>query len=236
MYSKNYDESPKKLCCSVTNPAETKTRNDLKLPKHINTLQKFLFFMKQKDDNRKSKILISIFIAFIMITSVIGFMFGQYATEQYKFRNYKFTRTDQGLSLVVNKQDVYFDYFPTEANITDFDTAIDSKIKSTKMFYLTYNYTSPYSEVLGKSAYDIILTLSKFGVYVQPAFTNQTSFNVPVITCANATAFVPVIYFKESNQTRAYIDSECIVLESESETDFVRLKDRVLFGFFGILP
>ena len=192
--------------------------------------------MKEKDDNRRSKILISIFIAFIMVTSIIGFMFGQYSAEQYKFRNYKFTGTDQGLSLVINKQEVYFDYFPTDANITDFDTGIDKMIKSTKMLYLTYNYTSPYSEALGKSAYDLMLTMDKFDVYIQPAFTNLTQFSVPVITCANATAFVPVIYFKESNQTRAYLDSGCIVMEAESETNFVRLKDRVLYGFFGILP
>lgn len=192
--------------------------------------------MKKREDDKRSKILISVFIAFIMITSVIGFMFGQYAAEQYKFRDYKFTRTEQGFSLVINKKEVYFNYFPTEANISDFDTRIDDRIKSTKMFYLTYDYNTSHASTLGGIAYDLALTLDKFDVFVQPTFTNKTSFNVPIITCANATMFVPVIYFKETNQTRAYLAANCIILEAESEIDLLRLKDRLLYGFFGILP
>lgn len=177
----------------------------------------------------------SIFIAFIMVTSVIGFMF-QYTKQRYRFGKYQFTRTEQGFSIVVNKQEVYFDYFPTEANISDFDQNIDDKIKNTKMLYLTYEFNTSHAQTLGKVAYDLTLTLDKFEVYVQPAFTQNTSFNVPIITCANATMTVPVLYFKESNQTSAYLKANCIILEGDSDIDFVRLKDRLLYGFFGVLP
>lgn len=192
--------------------------------------------MKKKDEKQRTKIIMSIFIAFIMITSVIGFMFGQYATQKFKFGKYTFTRTDQGFSLIINKQDVYFDYFPTEANLTNFSQGIDERVKASKMLYLTYDFNTTHAPALGKAAYDLTLSLNKFGIFVQPAFTNQTSFNVPVITCANSSMFVPVLYFKEANQTRAYIEANCIILEGDSDINFVRLKDRLLYGFFGILP
>lgn len=191
--------------------------------------------MKKKEESKKSKIIMSIFIAFIMVTSVIGFMF-QYTKQRYRFGKYQFIRTEQGFSIVVNKQEVYFDYFPTEANISDFDQNIDDKIKNTKMLYLTYEFNTSHAQTLGKVAYDLTLTLDRFGIFVQPAFTQNTSFNVPIITCANATISVPVLYFKESNQTSAYLKANCIILEGDSDIDFVRLKDRLLYGFFGVLP
>lgn len=192
--------------------------------------------MKKKDEKKKTKIIMSVFIVFIMVTSVIGFMFGQYSTQKLKFGEYTFVRTDQGFSLVINKQEVVFDYFPTEANSTDFDPRIDDRIKSTKMLYATINANSSHQAALGKVAYDLATTLDDFGVFVRPAFTEQTTYDVPIITCANATQFVPVLYFKDSNQTKAYIDSNCIILEGDSDVDFLRLKDRILYGFFGILP
>ena len=191
--------------------------------------------MKKSDDKKYMKILMSIFIAFIMITSILGFMVNRSTSQSYSYDGYKFTLTDKGLSLVINKKEVFFDFLPQEVEVIDFDTRITDRIKPAKMFYLTYNLTSENSEAMGETVYDMKTTLQDFDIFVQLAFTNQTDFNVPVITCADATSFVPVVHLKEANETRAYIESNCIVLESSSDSDFLRLKDRLIYGFFGIL-
>lgn len=170
-----------------------------------------------------------------MVASILGFMMDYYTSQSFHYGKYKFTRTDTGFSTVIDKKDVSFDFLPQDVNLTDFDNAVVDRIKSTKMFYMTYDLNSSNALTLGRVSYETAITLGNFNVFVQPAFTNLSKFNLPVVTCANATPFVPVVYFKDSNQTRAYMDSDCIVLESVSDVDFLRLKDRLLYGFFGII-
>ena len=66
-------------------------------------------------------------------------------------------------------------------------------------------------------------------------FTTENEYNIPVITCADATPTVPVLYFQRTNETKVYREGSCIILEAATDFDLLRLKDRILYGIFGVM-
>ena len=78
--------------------------------------------------------------------------------------------------------------------------------------------------------------LQKTNKYIQSGKTkNTTTYNLPIITCDNATEFVPVIYFKDSNITKFTLENNCIIGESNSREGFLALKDRLLYALFDVI-
>ncbi len=68
-----------------------------------------------------------------------------------------------------------------------------------------------------------------------PGFTTKNEFNKPVITCKNATLYVPVIYFKKSNETSITLEGNCIIAEAFRGEDFTKIKDRLVYGALGVM-
>ena len=66
-------------------------------------------------------------------------------------------------------------------------------------------------------------------------FTEENKFDFPIITCDDATESIPVIYFRGANQTAIYEEANCIIAEAKREADFLRIKDRLIFGVFGVI-
>ena len=46
---------------------------------------------------------------------------------------------------------------------------------------------------------------------------------------------VPVIYFKQSNETKVIIDDDCIIAEARNNIDILRIKDRLLYSMLGVI-
>ena len=64
---------------------------------------------------------------------------------------------------------------------------------------------------------------------------NSENYNLPIITCENATQYIPVIYLKEGNDTNFFLQKECIIAESKSKEGFIALKDLIIYTIFDII-
>ena len=60
-------------------------------------------------------------------------------------------------------------------------------------------------------------------------------YNYPIITCDNATEFIPVIYLKKGEETQIYTEGNCIIAEAAFEQAFIALKDKLMYTILGIL-
>jgi len=78
------------------------------------------------------------------------------------------------------------------------------------------------------------VTLNNFNIFVRVGFTSE-QLNFPVITCDDASDFVPVVYFKGSNTTNVYVENSCIIAEASNPADIIRIKDRLVYGILGII-
>jgi len=80
------------------------------------------------------------------------------------------------------------------------------------------------SRFLGRSVYNGVLNTSE-------------EYDLPVITCANATLKTPVIIFNVSDRATSpsIIDvNNCIYLNARGG-DFLRLRDRLLYSYYGVI-
>lgn len=190
--------------------------------------------MKQNFWNKKN--IVSLLIVIIMVSSVIGLMFGKDSSSTVKYNGYVLTAKDNQWYLKTDKGEAGFDFLPSEVEGISFSADVKTRILSTKMVWLTFNPENDtkymdvvrlsFGEILGKHA----------GIYVaDAALKNSTKYALPIVTCANATAFVPVLEFIRGNETKVYIKDNCIVAKAESGADFIKLRDTLLYRLFGVI-
>ncbi|HII30155.1 hypothetical protein COT48_03470 [Candidatus Woesearchaeota archaeon CG08_land_8_20_14_0_20_47_9] len=184
-----------------------------------------------------NKALFSIIVGFLMVSSVLGYVFigRSDSTEQYDYNGFKFERTGSGLQTEVDGMVVYFDSLPQQAEGIAVDSAAVDKIRNTRMFYITSNSTSKSKEAIAKSGFDISKAVALKGVYAQAAFIDPTKYSIPVVSCSNATPFVPVLTFDRANETSVRAEGNCIFIGAPSDSEFIRAKDALLYRFLGIL-
>ena len=80
----------------------------------------------------------------------------------------------------------------------------------------------------------INFSLNNFNIFIRSGFTTPQN-NFPVLSCDDATEFVPVVYFKSGNFTKISLENNCILAEAAAHADVIRLKDRLVYGILGII-
>ncbi len=177
----------------------------------------------------------TIFIVVIMVGSVIGYMFGRGSEESFDYNRYNFFKRGNKYILKVDKTEFGFDYFPSSVEDINISTEILNKFSNKVEIDITSDNNSKFREGIAVAQYDIEQYLNTKGTYFARGLTTENDLGMPVIVCENATIKVPVIYFKESNQTKVQINKGCIILEAEEELDFIRIKDRIIYGLLGVI-
>lgn len=193
--------------------------------------------MRRQEKKFPKEKLMVLFIAFVMIFSVVGYMFGRNGSEEkLSYNDYKLVRKGSQWSIVVDNKEAVFDYFPVEVENINVSYDIIESIMNTLEVDTTYDINSSYSESIAYSQYEIALMLNEhFNIYVRNGFTTNNTFGLSVITCDDATDIVPVIYFKESDEVKVYSEGNCIIAEGRNDLDFVKIKDRLMYGVLGII-
>lgn len=175
-----------------------------------------------------------IFISFIMVSSVIGFLYGG-ERDQFKYKDLKFTRTQNQWSTIINDRQLTFDYFPTDVEQINISSDIITILLNKPEIDTTSQVNDTFSEEIALAQYNMGLTLNNLNVYIRRGFTQNNTFNLPMITCENATMAVPIIYFKQSNETKITIEDNCIIAEARNNIDILRIKDRLLYSMLGMI-
>ena len=180
----------------------------------------------------------SIIIAVIMVSSVFGVIFGSFGStdNSFKYNGFSFTQTSQGYRTKVSGMEVFFSYAPYDVESIELDPEITSRISSTKMLHITYDSESGLKEGMSQAQFSLSNELYDiFGTYASPAMEQNNPYNIPVITCSNATVYVPVISLAESNETGIVLENNCVLIKANTATEFLVLKDRLLYSLAGII-
>ena len=173
----------------------------------------------------------SIFIAAIMILSVMGFAltFNEENTQQLDYNGTMFTRTQNGWQAELNSQKIEFLAFPSEVEDIPFDEGSKVALDGAKVLWFTYDPGETYSQEIAEAMYYTEDLLAKTDIYVQRGLLNNTGYVLPEITCKNATAAVPVLVIHSGNETKISHDNGCITASAENTRDVYRIADRILF-------
>ncbi|MBI4439721.1 hypothetical protein HY638_02005 [Candidatus Woesearchaeota archaeon] len=188
--------------------------------------------MRKERGESKAKAYIVIFIAFILVTSIIGFLYNGNTSGSRTVNGKKFYPTDKGWLLTLDRAQYVFSYLPDEIGSIPADASL--ALKNSPMIYITYGPEDENGGKIAQMQYDLGLALVGKNIYVQNGFTENNSYRLPIITCANATLQVPVLYMGTSGNLSVSYESGCIRAESDSE-NFLRLRDSLLYAVLGVI-
>jgi len=155
----------------------------------------------------KNKIYIGLFIAFLMISSTIGFIYSSDSNEKYN--GYSFTLTDKGWSTYDKntKQYWYFDYLPNEVN---FDSNIGML---TDPIYISLYDNAYFSELASKFALVGVIA---------------NRIDLEDVDCQSENS---VLIFTSSNYNKIYKEGSCVYLEGY----IPQLIDRLFYHILGVM-
>jgi len=195
--------------------------------------------MKKERKFKKEQILVYL-IAFVMIGSTFGVMFYGFSgtSTELTYGKFTFSREQSPKNKWYTKIDgktIYFDYFPTEVESINLSQEISNRLLNSVEIDFTYYVNDTKKDVIAYSGYDMQQQLVPKNIYVRIGFTTKSEYNVPVITCEDATPAVPVLYLKRTNETKIYPEGNCVILEAATDLDILRLKDRILYSVLGVM-
>ncbi len=159
------------------------------------------------------KIIFTLFIAFIMVTSVIGFIWSSDSSstnyEILEYNNHQFKDINGKYVLEVNSNEYVFDNSPYELNNFDFE---QFNLESDK-YYILFN---PEEKDLNMeySMQKLFLVLRSLNVNVQLACSKEEGCdgNLPVKSC-NEYSF----YLIKDDSTKVYKDDKCVVIQGDNQ-------------------
>jgi len=178
---------------------------------------------------KKMQIFMTLFIAIIMISSVIGFLYIPNDQQQpgvLEFNKIKFYPQQNNKYLATyNNQQLLFDYLPSQ--LSTITLPVLYPINTGKL-YIIYNATEADSStfyLIEKLSYNLNL-LGKPAS--QACVSEQDCPDIPIKDCNS-----PSIYLKKSNTSRMYNEESCIIIEGDSLYQS-QASDKLIQGFLGI--
>ena len=194
---------------------------------------------RTRDSGKKVNKFMVYLMGFIMVGSVFGVVFFGFGSSNgggsVEYNNFKFVNKGNFWSTVVDGREALFTYFPADAELTSVDSTIVNRLKNRLEIDVTSDFNDTFAEQISLAGYNMGITLNNFNVFVRQGFTAENDYNFPVITCEDSTVFVPVIYFKSSNETKVYMEDDCIIAEVSIQADVEMIKDRFVYGVLGII-
>lgn len=192
----------------------------------------------RKDRSERNRKLMVYFMGFIMVSSVFGVIFFGYnqpdqSTVEYNGQKYK-QRNNIWITEIDNNE-VYFAFLPYEVEDIELSFDIKQKLIDPIEIDITSDSESELNEYIALAQHHLLLSLNPFDIYVRTGFVNESEFEVPIITCDDSTARVPVIYFSLGNETKVFLKEDCIIAQAKDGFDLLKIKDRLLAEILGIV-
>ncbi len=181
-----------------------------------------------------------LFMIGLMLLSSFAFVLDYKSTQNVAtstYGNYTFTPAQNKWKTEINGNDLTFTYLPEQLEHTNISLDAIQILQSTRVFWITYDPYSEFSDLLGGIQYtnDDLLKLGK-QMYVQRALLNNSEYpDLPQINCGNATVTEPVLMFMQANETNLNIDKSCIIISAANDEDFLKLNERLMYSILGVM-
>src|SRR3989344_1742208 len=207
-----------------------------KFKKSKKRLQEGQYRPKEEQKKLSKTFWMGVFIAAIMILSVIGYVWNGGNDTDFEYNGFSLILTEDGLwTMDYNGQNIMFYNHPTEVEYLKIDTDTSNALKNAKMIYATSDPDDLLKEAIGGAEFEIKREIEKKGIYFIYSFTDANEFNRTIMTCDNATPSVPVLYFTHGNTTNISSSNNCIISQADSAFGIRKLRDRLLYAFLGVI-
>jgi hypothetical protein len=193
---------------------------------------------KHRESGKKIQKVMVYLMAALMFGSLFGVVFFGFhsgGSDTLRYNDFRFVVKGNLWSTTVDGREALFSYFPTDVELVLADFSAISRLRGVQEIDVTSDFHDLNSESIALAQFQMGVTLNNFNVYVRKGFIEENPANFEIITCEDATQFVPVVHFRSGNSTRVYVEGDCIIAEAANQADFIKMKDRMVYGIFGII-
>jgi hypothetical protein len=173
-------------------------------------------------------------LVFLMIFSGAGILIGsQSSSSDWEYNGFKFKQLENYYTTEFDGEETIFYFLPQTLLTINTSGNIKEKI-SEPMFYLSFD---PESGVQNLLYIDLIRHdfEQNLNTIVESAITKESdTYALPIMTCDNASAYVPVIYFNVANETSIVEENNCVILSGQG-VQFLQLRDLLLYIKYGVI-
>lgn len=190
------------------------------------------------------KVVWGILLAAVMAFSIVGFIYIGPQTGNLEYNGIEFqaqgnpqTGVVTGWTAIIDEREISFYNHPTDVLSINVSEEIEQFLRSAKVLIVTSDPNDTSKEIIGLIRYEFQTILSASGVAVLGAFTANNTHNQPTMTCENATTYEPVIYFRTTpRMNQVGLNNSCITIEASTKAGFIRMRDRLLYAHYAVIP
>lgn len=199
---------------------------------------------KRKNRENKNKAFLSVILVIFLVSSLGGVILYQPTeTNENSFKldlengKYEFNRkldTAGNPYYEVNKDDISFTSFYTPDQIgLSIPEDIQLILKNSNYFYLTFDPKEIDLSLIDYLRYELKnnIPISKF--FIDSVLEENDIYQLPIITCNNASITTPVINIKSSNLTNIEMTNNCITIEF-AQQNTLQVRDSLVYLMHGI--
>lgn len=182
---------------------------------------------------KRKKFWIGAILVFLMAFSMLGVFTNSGGKQKWEYNGFKFTQEESFYVTKINGEKMGFNFLPQTLQSINITGDLKSKIISPTIFITFDPDSSPQNlRYMDTIRNDLQATLDS--VVVSAKTKESDNYVLPIITCENATQFVPVMYFNVSNTTSVVETNGCIVLNGQT-VEFFKLRDLVVYTYYGVM-
>jgi hypothetical protein len=188
---------------------------------------------KQKDSKTTQKVVLGLFIAFIMVFSMVSVFTGN-QNNSFKFNGFKFKVEENSISSKINGAEIVFNYPPYSLENLSYDNNINEMLKNSVSIYVSSSIEEENAQAIDYVKFLFKSEMAKDSKVVLNSYSEVFEDQLQ-INCDNASSSNPVILFTSSNESLISVNENCVLIEASIPNDFFAFKDRLLYGYYGVL-
>jgi len=181
------------------------------------------------------KMVIGLVIAFLMVSSIFGFVF-DFAVNpvgKLKYNGFKFQPVGNQFIAKINSQEHRFLFFPGDIEFIQIAPDVKALLEK-PVLTVTYDPNSSVAQNLAEVQYYFELQL-KDDKIIERALTDSTNTELIQKSCSDATDAQPVIYLSQGNVSKLIADGNCIKLTALDPYDLYQQSERIFYHVLGVI-
>lgn len=182
------------------------------------------------------KMLMGLFIAFIMVFSIFGFVIDfavRPSVSKAEYGDFKFKIVGEQYITKINGKEHVFVFFPGDLEFIQVSDEV-RKLLESPVLAVTYNPNSSIAQNLGEAQYYFELQLQDVKA-IERALTNNEGTQLSQKSCGDASEAEPVILLQKADESGIVAKDSCIILSAVDPFDLYQQTERIIYTVLGVM-
>ncbi len=182
------------------------------------------------------KMIIGLIIAFLMVSSIFGFVIdfaAQPSVKKLKYNDVKFRLANQQYFATIDGVERAFVFFPGDLEFIQVPANMKSVLDK-PVLTVSYDPKSDIAENMGQAQYYFEVQLNGEKT-IEKALTNNEGTGLPQKTCADATSEQPVIELRKADKSVVSAEGNCVILSALDAYDLYQQTERLIYVMLGVM-